>query len=120
MKLHEIYSDLIPTKRTSVFNIPARSNYDYRLGPLPESDIEKQIGKMEDEIEYEQTHRDIQVPLHMRNEYYDDEYGELLDDETESHLLDREVNRASMMARGVAPPELPFSSRRPGAGRTNQ
>lgn len=113
MKLYEIYSNLTPMRRTSVFDIPARSNWDYRLGPLPETEIERKLGKMEDEIEYDQTHRDINAPLHMRNEYFDDEYEELVDDETESHLLDREVNRARMMARGDTPPKLPYPSRRP-------
>lgn len=114
MKLYEIYSQLNPMRRTSVLGIPSHSNYDYRLGPLPQSDIERKLDKMEDEIRRDHTERDIDVPLYMRNEYFDDEYEELLDDETESHLLDREVIRASMMLRGVQPPALPHPSRRPG------
>jgi hypothetical protein len=114
MKLYEIYSNINPTKSTNVLGIPSNSSHDYRMGPMPETDTEKRLGKMEDEIKYDQTHRDIQVPLHMRNEYFDDSYEELVDDETESYLLDREVNRAKMMARGVKPPALPYPSRRPG------
>ena len=116
MKLYEIYSDLNPTKRTSVIGIPLSSNYDYRyrLGPLPQSDIERKLQKMEREIKRDHTERDIDIPLHMRNEYYDDEYEDRVDDETEIHLLDREVNRMRMMLRGVQPPALAYPSRRPG------
>ena len=114
MKLYEIYSNLNPRKRTGVLGIPSHANYDYRLGPMPQTDIERKLSKIEDEIRRDHTERDIHVPLHMRNEYFDDEYEDLLDDETESHLLDREVNRASMMLRGVRPPPLPYPSRRPG------
>jgi hypothetical protein len=112
MKLYEIYSNMSPTKRTNVLGIPLNTGYDYRMGPQPETDIEKKLSKMEREIERDYTERDIHVPLHMRNEYFDDGYEELLDDETESRLLDREVNRASIMLRGVQPPALPYPTRR--------
>lgn len=114
MQLYEIYSDLNPTRRAGLLGIPSHSNYDYRLGPMPQSDIERKLDKMEKEIRRDHTERDIHIPLHMRNEYFDDEYEESLDDETESHLLDRDVNRARMMLRGVQPPALPYPSRRPG------
>ncbi|PCI52525.1 MAG: hypothetical protein COB36_14915 [Alphaproteobacteria bacterium] len=114
MRLYEIYSNLNQTKRTSVLGIPSHANYDYRLGPMPQTDIERKLDKMEREIKRDHTERDIDVPLHMRNEYFDDSYEELVDDETESHLLDRDVNRVRMMLRGVQPPALPYPSRRPG------
>ena len=114
MRLSEFFTNQEPTKRTSVFGIPDRSGHDYRVSRLPETDIERKLGKMEREIERDHTERDIHVPLHMRNEYFDDDYEELLDDETESYLLDREVNRARMNARGVRPPKLPYPGRRPG------
>ena len=114
MRLYEIYSDLNQRKRTSVLGIPLSSNYDYRLGPLPQSDIERKLGKMEREIKRDHTKRDIDIPLHMRNEYFDDEYEDRVDDETESHLLDRDVNRVRMVLRGIQPPALPYPSRRPG------
>ena len=114
MRLYEIYSDLNPRKRTGVLGIPFHPNYEYRLGPMPQSDIERKLEKMEREIKRDQTERDIDVPLHMRNEYYDDEYEDRVDDETEIHLLDREVNRTRMMLRGVQPPALPYPNRRPG------
>ena len=71
MKLYEIYSDLSPKRRTGVFGIRPHSNYDYRLGPPPQTDIERKLGKMEREIRRDQTERDIDVPIHMRNEYFD-------------------------------------------------
>ena len=114
MLLHEIYSNLNPTKRTSVLDIPLQSNLDYQTDPLPQSDLERKLGKMEKEIHRDQTERDIQIPSHMRNEYCDDSYEELVDDETECHLLDREVNRMRMKTRGVTPPNLPYPSKRPG------
>ena len=114
MKLHEIYSNLNPRKRTSVLGIPLSSNYDYRLGPMSQTDIERKLGKMEREIKRDHTEHDVDLPLYMRNEYYDDEYEDRVDDETESHLLDREVNRTSMMLRGVQPRALPYPNRRPG------
>jgi len=111
MKLYEIYSDLKPRRSTGVLGIPSHSNYDYRLGPLPQTDIERKLDKMEQEIKRDHTERDISVPLNMRNEYFNDDCEELIDDDTESHLLDREVNRARMMLRGVKPPKLPHPNK---------
>ena len=54
---------------------------------------------MEREIHRDETESHVAVPLHLRNEYYDDSYDSILDDETESILLDREVNRLRSKAR---------------------
>ncbi|MEX0739826.1 MAG: hypothetical protein WD071_10845 [Pseudohongiella sp.] len=94
-----------------MLDIPLRSNWDYRTGPLPQTDVERKLGKMEKEIHRDQTERDIQVPFHMMNEYYDDSYEDMVDEETESHLLDREVNRARMSARGITPPKPPYPNK---------
>lgn len=81
---------------------------------MPQTDFEEKLGKMEREIEWDHTEPEIDMPLQMSNAYYDDTYEDLLDDETESHFLDREVNRARMTARGVQPLELPYPGRRLG------
>ncbi|MDD9959482.1 MAG: hypothetical protein OXU66_11130 [Gammaproteobacteria bacterium] len=113
MRLYEIYSIPDPTRIIHALGISCQPNHDFRVGPLPQTDIEKKLGNMEKEIERDHTKRDIYVPNHMRNEYFDDEYEELLDDETESHLLDRDVNRTRMMLRGVKHPQLSHPGKRP-------
>ncbi len=68
--------------------------YAYSEKSPTQIEIEQKLKKMSKEIHRDETDSDIYIPLHLQNEYYDDSYDSVLDDRTESNLLDREVNRA--------------------------
>lgn len=93
-ELMRIYEITTCPKYLSAINIPCSPEHFDQTKPLPQSDVERKLKKIKDEIRRDEIESYIEIPHHMRNEYFDDDYESDSNTETESHLLDREARKA--------------------------
>ena len=107
MRLVEIDPDHRPVTAESFITQYGCPGLDYRNGPMPETPETRKLEKMMKEIERDHKERHIHVPIHMRNEYYDDSFedGSELDWKTEMELLDIELEKLTGKRR--VPLQLP-------------
>jgi hypothetical protein len=96
MRLYEIYT--CPASLRSM-NISCSSHSGDILNRPSKTKSVRKLEKMSKEIKRDETNSHLQVPIQYRNEYFDDEYAEVSDNETESELLRRELNRLKLKRR---------------------